>query len=95
MLDKSLEEMKTRIKKIQVAVNDQLPAEFLNQKFILKHERQGRVYSLVVRENSEKMTAELQKYRPFLLETVDMSLEDIFIYLMEEMGYGFEQIFTQ
>jgi len=95
LLDKSLEEMKTRIKKIQVAVYDQLPAEFLNQKFILKHERQGRVYSLVVRENSEKMTAELQKYRPLLLETVDMSLEDIFIYLMEEMGYGFEQIFTQ
>lgn len=87
--------MKQQVRKIQVAFAGEPPEDVLEQTAILKVERQGRVYTIVVRENVDQFMAELEKYRPLFMETVDMSLEDIFIYRMGGMGYGFEQIFTQ
>jgi ABC-2 type transport system ATP-binding protein len=95
LFNESLEEMKQNVRKIQVAVNEPLPEEFLKQANILKVERRGRVYTIVVRENPGGVMAELERYRPLLLETIDMSLEDIFIYRMGGMGYGLEQTIAQ
>jgi len=88
LFDESLEQMKQQIRKIQVAFAGEPPEGVLEQSTILKVERQGRVYTIVVRENVNQLMAELEKYRPLLLESVDMSLEDIFIYRMGGMGYG-------
>ena len=95
LFDESLEDLKRKVRKIQVAFADGLPGEFHQREDILKIEEQGRVYNLVVRDNLDGVMAELRKYRPLLLETIDMSLEDIFIYRMGGIGYGFEQIFAQ
>lgn len=95
MFNENLEDLKQKVRKIQVAFAEGLPEEFLKREDILKVEGQGRVYNLVVRDNVAGVMTELQKYRPLLLETIDMSLEDIFIYRMGGIGYGFEQIFAQ
>jgi ABC-2 type transport system ATP-binding protein len=50
------------------------------------------VYSIVVQNNIEAVMAELQCHNPLLLETIDMSLEDIFIYQMGGLGYEFTQL---
>ncbi|HZK18877.1 MAG TPA: ABC transporter ATP-binding protein [Clostridia bacterium] len=92
VFDESLEDMKQKVRKIQVAIENELPEEFLSGEAILRVERQGRVYNIVVKENVDEIMAELQKFNPLLLETVDMSLEEIFIHRMGGMGYGFEQI---
>lgn len=95
IFNESLEDMKQRTRKIQVAFSDRLPEEFFQREDILKVEGQGRVYNLVVRDNVQEVMDGLRKYQPLLLETIDMSLEDIFIYRMGGVGYGFEQIFAQ
>lgn len=92
--DENLGEVKKKVRKIQIAMDGDLPAEFLAQDVILKVTQQGRVYTIVVRNNLDGILTDLQKYQPYLLETVDMSLEDIFIYRMGGMDYGFEQIFA-
>lgn len=97
LFDEKLDDLKTRVRKIQVAFDQdqELDPELFNQPEVLKIEQQGRVYNIVVRENMVGFMAGLKKHQPILLETIDMSLEDIFIYQMGGVGYGFEQIFTQ
>lgn len=95
LLSESIEQLKQQVRKIQVAFKEQLPAEVARRPEILKVEQQGRVYSLVVKNNLESVIAELQQHQPLLLETIDMSLEDIFIYQMGGLGYEFAQLNTQ
>lgn len=95
LFSRSIDQLKEEVQKIQVAFSDQLPAEIANLPEILKVEQQGRVYNLVVKDKTEAVMAELKRYQPLLLETVDMSLEDIFIYQMGGLGYEFEQFNAQ
>lgn len=92
LFDESLEQMKKNIRKIQVAFDGEFPEEFLKRPEILKVERQGRVYSIVVKEKVDEVKAELLNYKPLLLEDIDLSLEDIFIYRMGGLGYEFHGI---
>ncbi|MFZ5899563.1 MAG: ABC transporter ATP-binding protein [Bacillota bacterium] len=92
LFDESLEQMKKNIRKIQAAFDVDLPEEFLKRPEILKVERQGRVYSLVVKENIDGIKAELLNFQPLLLEDIDLSLEDIFIYRMGGLGYEFHSV---
>ncbi|MDI6907988.1 MAG: ABC transporter ATP-binding protein [Thermoanaerobacterales bacterium] len=92
LFDESLEQMKKNIRRIQAAFNVDFPEEFLKRPEILKVERQGRVYSIVVKENIDGIKAELLNYQPLLLEDIDLSLEDIFIYRMGGLGYEFHGV---
>ncbi len=55
-------------------------------------ENRGKVYEIIVNENIDIFMEEIRSYNPILLETIDMSLEEIFIYKMGGVGYGFEDI---
>lgn len=92
LFNESLEQMKGNIRKIQVAFKGELPAEFDGRQDILKVERQGRVYTIVVKENLDEVKAELRQYNPILLDDIDLSLEDIFTYRMGGLGYAFDDI---
>ncbi len=40
----------------------------------------------------DEFISQIKQYNPILLETIDMSLEEIFIYKMGGVGYVFEDI---
>jgi len=92
LFNESLEQMKGNIRKIQVAFDTELPEGFAGRPDILNVERQGRVYTIVVKENLEEVKAELQQYTPILLDDIDLSLEDIVTYRMGGLGYAFDDI---
>lgn len=92
LFDESLEQVKRNVRRIQAAFSADVPEEILQRPEILKTERRGRVYLIVVKENVDGIKAELQKYQPLLLEEIDLSLEDIFIYRMGGLGYEFDGI---
>lgn len=95
LLSESIDQLKQQVRKVQVAFSDKLPPQVANRPEILKIEQQGRVYSIVVQNNIEAVMVELQQHNPLLLETIDMSLEDIFIYQMGGLGYEFTQLSAQ
>ncbi|PAB58077.1 ABC transporter ATP-binding protein [Anaeromicrobium sediminis] len=91
-LETDLEDLKENIKKVQVAFKNKLPEPIENDSNILKIEKLGRVYYIVVKENIDDFIKKLQVYDPILVETMDMSLEEIFIYKMAGEGYEFKKI---
>lgn len=84
--ENSVENMKTRIKKIQVAFKEDVSEENLNIKGVSKIGRIGRVFTIITEEYDENFLKELNKYNPLFIEEIDLSLEDIFIYKVDKEG---------
>lgn len=92
LMETHLDELKENVQKIQVVFKDEIPNEIQNNSDILKIEKSGKVYSIVVQKDIEKLIEVIKKYNPLLVETIDMSLEEIFIYKMGGEGYEFKDI---
>lgn len=92
LMEDSIDDLKLKVRKIQVAFKDSMPEKIKTNKDILKIENRGRVYEIIVNNNIEKLIDEIKKHNPILLDTIDMSLEEIFIYKMGGVGYVFEDI---
>lgn len=92
LLEDSVDNLKSNVRKIQVAFKDELPEEIKTNEHILKIESIGKIHQIVVKDNLEIVLETIKKHEPILLEMIDMSLEEIFIYKMGGEGYAFEDI---
>lgn len=82
--ENSIENMKNKIKKIQVAFDEPVYEEDLNLKGIFKISRIGRVFNIITDEYDEEFINNLNKFKPLFIEEIDLSLEDIFIYKVDK-----------
>lgn len=92
LLEDSVDNLKSNVRKIQVAFEDKLPQEIEKNINILKIKSMGRIHQIVVKDNLEEVLEIIKKHDPILLEMIDMSLEEIFIHRMGGEGYGLEDI---
>lgn len=92
LLEESIDDLKSNVRKIQVAFKGDIPEKIKSNPDILKIENRGKVYEIIVNDNVDIFIENLKKYNPILLDTIDMSLEEIFVYKMGGVGYGFEDI---
>lgn len=92
LLEDSVDNLKSNVRKIQVAFKGELPEEIKSNEHILKIESVGKIHQIIVRDNLDDVIENIKKYNPILLETIDMSLEEIFIHKMGGEGYEFEDI---
>ena len=82
--ENSLENMKNKIKKIQIAFDEPVYEEDLNLKGIFKISKVGRVFTIITGEYDDEFIKGLNKFKPLFIEEVDLSLEDIFIYKVDK-----------
>lgn len=90
--ENSVENMKNKIKKIQVAFDKPVSEEDLKLKGTFKISKVGRVFTIVTDEYDEELIIELEKLNPLFIEEIDLSLEDIFIYKVDKEGND-EEVF--
>ena len=78
LLERPLAELQENMVKIQLALPDgqELPGDLE----ILHETRTGRLRQLILRGNAEALTAKLAACGPFFMDTLPLSLEEIFIY---------------
>lgn len=84
--ENSLENMKNKIRKIQVAFDEPVCEEDLNLKGIFKISKLGRVFTIITDEYGDEFIKKLNKFKPLFIEEIDLSLEDIFIYKVDKEG---------
>lgn len=91
--ENSVENMKNKIKKIQVAFKEDINEEKMKFKGVSKINKIGRVFTIITEEYNEDFLKELNKYNPLFIEEIDLSLEDIFIYKVDKEDMNNEEIF--
>lgn len=48
--------------------------------------------TIIARGNQEKIEKELKKLKPIILDFLPLTLEEVFIYEMEVLGYEFNEM---
>lgn len=83
----SIEDMKNKIKKLQVAFIDDAPKDIDKWEEIIKVNKVGRVYHLITKDYNEEIMDKIKKSRVHFIEELDLSLEDMFLYTLGEEDY--------
>ncbi len=94
LFESDIDHLKTNMYKVQVSFK----GEFDEHKFdginLLNYKRCGSVATLIVKDENREVREKLESLNPILLDFLPLTLEEIFIYEMEVLGYEFEEMVT-
>ncbi len=79
VLDESLDDLRGEIVKVQVAFDDGLPAPIAQAPGLISAGKLGKMHTLVLRRD---LLASLEKHDARYVETLDISLDEIYIHYM-------------
>lgn len=84
--------LKTSLFKIQVAFNEEYDESKFEGIDVINFSKKGRVSNFIVRGNREEVTAKIEAMNPLLVDVLHLSLEEVFVYEMEALGYAFKDV---
>ena len=87
VFDRELDSVKGSVFKIQTAFDAPVTKESFAGIDVLHIENIGSITHLIVRGERDEVRAAVEKLSPKLYDEVPLSLEEIFIYEMEVLGY--------
>jgi ABC-2 type transport system ATP-binding protein len=90
IFDRELDSLKGNIQKIQTAFDIQYTKEDFADIEVLHFNRTGSVVYLIAKGEAEDIKAKIAAKNPKILDIVPLSLEEIFIYELEVLGYDYQ-----
>ena len=92
----ALEDLKERFHKIQVAFRKEEDVAYIKEQMTLLHEtRQGKIYQFIVEGDAKKIDTIFQQVQPLVLETLPLSLEEIFLFILGGEHDDIKQLFGE
>lgn len=91
VMESDVTNLKTSLFKIQIAFADHYTRERFEGIDMLHFSKHGSVSNLIVRGDREETARRLQALAPILLDILPLSLEEVFTYEMEALGYSFDK----
>lgn len=76
-------ESKEKINKYQIAFHEDRTRDDFHDLDILHYEKEGQVYTLVIRGEEDAVQARIQEMHPAILNTLPVNFEELFIYELE------------
>lgn len=92
IIEKDLDDLKSDVHKVQVAFKEGIPEKFLGEFEVLYEEKRGSVSLFIVRGKEEELLAHIDFFQPAIVDLLPLTLEEIFIYEMRDVGYAIDQI---
>jgi ABC-2 type transport system ATP-binding protein len=92
VMESDVQNLKTSLFKVQIAFNEEYSRETFSDLDILHFAKHGSVANFIVRGDRERTVATLQAKMPLLLDVLPLSLEEVFTYEMEALGYIFGDV---
>lgn len=92
ILEKDLDDLKSDIHKIQVAFKGDPPIAAFSELSILQKEERGSVTLCIVKGSEDEIHQQIEQYHPVLFDMLPLTLEEIFVYEMGDIGYAIKNI---
>ena len=89
---REIDQVKLGFCKVQAAFQNPPAPDALSSLDVMQMEVSGSVISLIVRGNPDDITAVIGGLSPLFVETVPLTLEEVFIHEMEAVGYDYNKI---
>lgn len=95
VFNRELDSVKGNIHKIQTAFDRHYEKSDFDDIEILHFEKKGSLIYLIAKGDTDEVKQKLAKRDPKILDIIPLSLEEIFVYEMEVLGYEFSGIETK
>ncbi len=92
VFESDIQNLKTSLFKVQIAFDREYDKSKFTGMDILKFTKRGSVSNIIVRGDRDLTVAALSSMKPTLLDVLPLSLEEVFTYEMEALGYKFSDI---
>lgn len=92
IFESDIENIKTSLFKIQIAFNEDFTKERFKDIDLLNYSKKGSVANLIAKGDREKTVTLLRDMNPILLDVLPLTLEEVFIYEMDALGYAFHDM---
>lgn len=94
LLSQDLQDLKCNLTKIQCVLPEELDEKIKNALLVLKMQRHGKLLTMTVRGENEKVLSWLNTLNPIYCEAVPLTLEEIFISETEVAGYDIKSLIS-
>lgn len=92
VLQKSLDDVKGNIHKVQTSFSQGFPEELKSSLEILHTSEFGSVTTLILKGEADEIRNKISQFNPLILDILPLTLEEVFIYELGGLGYEFENI---
>lgn len=89
VFESDVQDLKTSLFKVQTAFDTPFTREKFADTEILSYTQMGSVCTFIVRGDREATEARIRAMSPLLLDILPLSLEEVFVYEMQALGYTF------
>lgn len=95
IFESDIDNLKTSLFKVQVAFKDSYDRSKFEGIDMLSFSKHGSVSLLIVRGDREETERIIRTMDPLLFEILPLSLEEVFVYEMDALGYEFSDVLKQ
>ncbi len=92
VFESDVQNLKTSLIKIQIGFKEPFDRSRFADLELVSYTQVGSVASLIVRGEKEVLAPRLLSMQPALLDFLPLTLEEVFIYEMEALGYAFKDV---
>ena len=92
LFEGDIDEIKTNMFKVQISLKEEFNKNTFKDLELLSFKKTGSVASLIIKGDKEEVSNILESMNPVILDYLPLTLEEIFIYEMEVLGYEFDEI---
>ncbi len=90
VFESDVQNLKTSLFKVQIAFHHDYDHTHFRGFDVLNFEKHGSVSNLIIKGDRDAVVEDLRKKSPILMEVLPLSLEEVFLYEMESLGYTFD-----
>jgi ABC-2 type transport system ATP-binding protein len=92
IFESDIQNLKTSLFKVQIAFREDYDQSLFEGIEILHYVKRGSVANLIVRGERDTVMSQLYALNPTLAEVLPLTLEEVFTYEMEALGYHFSAV---
>jgi ABC-2 type transport system ATP-binding protein len=92
LFESDIDTLKTNMFKVQISLKEDFDKETFEDLDILSFSKTGSVAKIIIKGDREECEKILKAKDPTILDFLPLTLEEVFIYEMEVLGYEFNQI---
>lgn len=91
LFESDIDTIKTNMYKVQISLKEDFTEENFKDFDLVSFKKQGSIATIIIKDKDGKSKKKLEKMNPIILDFLNLTLEEVFIYEMEALGYEFNK----
>ena len=91
LFESDIDTIKTNMYKVQISLKEKFDRDDFKDFDIVSFKKQGSIATIIIKDKDGTSKKKLEKMNPIILDYLSLTLEEVFIYEMEALGYEFNK----